>query len=226
MNKILNWILLKQNQGTTDLKETSYRKYTIFWPLLFIQLNNLLNWIIYWIESQCFILNWIIIWIEFSRNNFELNIELNQFWAQFKHWNWINLSIEQGYIWGTNTCLWYTWGFRILGSLCTKCPNSVSDSRVLSLSGLGRGQLAAHSPNYPIYTVHLMYYALPKQSWWWSLNIQWSSSRQWDNVKCNGLSSFSSLPSVNIHPHTPFHRTHRTPAHPAIPLSTPPYPRV
>ena len=131
MNKILNWILLKQNQGTTDLKETSYRKYTIFWPLLFIQLNNLLNWIIYWIESQCFILNWIIFWIEFSRNNFELNIELNQFWAQFKHWNWINLSIEQGYIWGTNTGLWYTWGFRILGSLCTKCPNSVSDSRDL-----------------------------------------------------------------------------------------------
>ena len=32
------------------------------------------------------ILNWIIFWIEFSWNNFELNIEFNQFWAKFKHW--------------------------------------------------------------------------------------------------------------------------------------------
>ena len=32
------------------------------------------------------ILNWINFWIEFSWYNFELNIELNQFWAKFKHW--------------------------------------------------------------------------------------------------------------------------------------------
>ena len=36
-------------------------KRDFFWSF---ELNNLLNWIIYWIESQRFILNWIIYWIE------------------------------------------------------------------------------------------------------------------------------------------------------------------
>ena len=44
------------------------------------ELNNLLNWI------TTGYLNWIIFWIEFSWNDFESNIELNKFWAKFKHW--------------------------------------------------------------------------------------------------------------------------------------------
>ena len=44
------------------------------------ELNNILNWI------TTDYLNWIIFWVEFSWNDFESNIELNQFWAKFKHW--------------------------------------------------------------------------------------------------------------------------------------------
>ena len=57
LNNLLNWI-----------------KMTHF------ELNNILNWITKIIK------NWIIFWIEFSWNDFESNIELNQFWAKFKHW--------------------------------------------------------------------------------------------------------------------------------------------
>ena len=57
LNNLLNWI-----------------KMTHF------ELNNILNWI------TTIIQNWIIFWIEFSWNDFEWNIKLNQFWAKFQYW--------------------------------------------------------------------------------------------------------------------------------------------
>ena len=61
----------------------------------------ILNWIFYVIESQQLILNWIIFWIEFSWNNIESNIELNQFWTKFKHRNesiWVSNRARGGSI--------------------------------------------------------------------------------------------------------------------------------
>ena len=59
-----------------------------FWIEEPIELNRKkyfeLNDIFYWITTDY--IYWIIFWIEFSWNDFESNIELNQFWAKFKHW--------------------------------------------------------------------------------------------------------------------------------------------
>ena len=112
MNKCLNWISLKTGQMNPFLIE--FCKNSKIWPkfsqkilwnwlnsisyvkiaIFHFELNNLLNWttriilnwIIYWIESQQIIWNGIIFWIEFSWNDLEPNIELNQFWAKFEHW--------------------------------------------------------------------------------------------------------------------------------------------
>ena len=72
------------------LNSILYVKFAIF----HFELNNLLNWIkrthfelnniLNWITT--IIQNWINFWTEFSWNDFESNIELNQFRAKFKHW--------------------------------------------------------------------------------------------------------------------------------------------
>ena len=72
------------------------------WIIYWIESGRIiLNWIFYVIESQQLILNWIIFWIEFSWNNIESNIELNQFWTKFKHRNesiWVSNRARGGSI--------------------------------------------------------------------------------------------------------------------------------
>ena len=81
-------------------------KRDFFWSF---ELNNLLNWIIYWIESQRFILNWIIYWIEskwFILNwiIFWIEFSWNNFWIQTL--NWINLGIQIRVPPGKKSCFW------------------------------------------------------------------------------------------------------------------------
>ena len=68
----------------------SFVKFTIFisnWIIYWFESEWIfINWIIYWIESQQYFSYWIIFWIEYSWSNFELSIELNQFWTKFKYW--------------------------------------------------------------------------------------------------------------------------------------------
>ena len=77
----------------------------------FIELNFLLNWIVFKIfELNNFLnwislifLNWIIFWIEFLWNDIELNIELNHFLAKFKYWIesiWVSFTPRWVGLWG------------------------------------------------------------------------------------------------------------------------------
>ena len=69
------------------IQTISILPFLLIWIIFWIESQTIIvNWIIYWIESQWFIWIWIIFWIEFSLNDFELNIELNQFCAKFKLW--------------------------------------------------------------------------------------------------------------------------------------------
>ena len=69
------------------IQPISILPFLLVWIIFWIESQTIIvNWIIYWIESQQLIVNWIIFWIEFSLNDFELNIELNQFCAKIKLW--------------------------------------------------------------------------------------------------------------------------------------------